>query len=175
MEKIACKYCKIICSSRKSLKSHHKECLELAIEVGPSFRQKISKSTRIRRGKIFGSYEWAIQQSSKFATKQQKAGFKQKTMAYLKKEIIRLELQTIDNNSANESYIKRLILCSYALLREIEVESTKNKEKKNEEIRKKSIKEMNKKLRPDSEYSQDIMSVKGKVVSGGLPSLGKRR
>lgn len=77
-------------------------------------------------------------------------------MAYLKKEIIRLELQTIDNNSANESYIKRLILCSYALLREIEVESTKNKEKKNEEIRKKSIKEMNKKLRPDSEYSQDM-------------------
>ncbi|MUK51443.1 hypothetical protein [Aliivibrio fischeri] len=192
MNKINCQDCGCYFDSALLLTAHQHVCSRTIFKKGPSFKTKLSKKQLKIRRMIIGSFEWAQVQPNKDTPKRLKKLLLDKTIAVLEKEIVRLEFQLVFKNSPSETDLKRLIAFSHAhnslscrnkMLGVIDKTAKINNKlikKVKEKARKKAVREMHAKLKPDIERTNDLMDVYFKsgeraVSSGGLPSLGKRK
>ena len=191
MSEFRCEACGKFFQNRDDLKAHNRKCVRAVFKKGPSFKGgPTKKQVKIRR-QIKGTYEWALAQSNGNTPKRLKKLLMEKPPAVLEKEILRLEIQVAFNDAPEEQVINRLIAFSHAYVsvndRVKSLSLSKNTKQTKEEVRKakerarrKAVKEMHAKLKPDVEKTGDIMDIYFKsgeraVTSGGLPSLGKRK
>ncbi len=157
-------------------KKHNKRCVRKAYLAGPSYKSDIPKGLLKARRTIEGTYEWALLQSNKATSNKLKIAFTSTPKEKLAKEIERLESILAFNENCSDKELKRLIAISHAFS-SIQNQVSQS-DKKN--LRKAAVRDLNSKLKPDKNMSNDIMDVYFKsgvraVRSGGLPSLGKKK
>jgi len=174
-----CPECGNYFSEPSELKTHGRICPRKAFNKGPTFKNSMSKPLKSTRRKLQGTYEWALDQSNKSTCKKLKAAFIKKSKVELKNEIVRLEKLLVFNDSPSDRELKRQVAISHALYQKNQkkIELTQQKARRIAAVRELELK---KQLLPEREKSNDIMDVYYKsgaraVVSGGLPSLGKRK
>ena len=180
MKQYECEHCKAVFSDRNERHRHRKTCEMKVYAYGPSFSNKLSTKQAKERRRIAGSYEWAISRSPTKGESKLVEPLVAKGYEYLSKEVMRLEGSIIIRKVHDERTMKRQIVCSKALKIVSERIADKNKQIQDQKKRNQALAGMKEKLKPDLPSSNDLMDRYTRngnrvVVSGGLPSLGKKR